>query len=83
MQSAVGESYIFEVWSLAVAVCLAFGPGALGGNEKDSEIGGCEHSHDHGMDDDDNEATESDEDDDDNDSEATETLLQKSILRGT
>ena len=73
MQSAVGESYIFEVWSLAVAVCLAFGPGAQGGNEKDSEIGGCEHSHDHGIDDDDNEseATMSDADDDD-DNEAME-----------
>ena len=68
---------------LLLLYVLLLGQGLKGGNEKDSEIDGCEHSHDHGMDDDNNEATESDEDDHDNDSEATETLLQKSILRGT
>ena len=62
----------FEVCSLAVAAGLAFGPVAQGGDE-DSDIGGCEHSHDHGIDDDDNEseATMSDADDDD-DNEAME-----------
>ena len=61
----------FEVCSLAVAAGLAFGPVAQGGDE-DSDIGGCEHSHDHGIDDDnESEATMSDADDDD-DNEAME-----------